>query len=71
MVDGKVFVFVFLCPYYRYIWGKCKDLQRRGKIHLVFCLGVNIAFKAFFIQFISCLQIKTYSRICNMQYTSL
>ena len=37
-VHGKVFVSVSLCPYYRYIWGKCKDLQRRGKIYQVFCL---------------------------------
>ena len=37
-VRGKVFVSVSLCPYYRYIWGKCKDLQRRGKTYQVFCL---------------------------------
>ena len=29
----KVFVSVSLCPYYQYIWGKSKDLQRRGKIY--------------------------------------
>ena len=44
-VHGKVFVSVSLCPYYRYIWGKCKDLQRRGKIYQVFCLGGTIAVK--------------------------
>ena len=31
-VHGKLFVSVSLYPYYRYIWGKCKDLQRRGNI---------------------------------------
>ena len=44
-VHGKVFVSVSLCPYYWYIWGKCKDLQRRGKIYQVFCLGGTIAVK--------------------------
>ena len=34
-VYGKIFVFVSICPYYRYIWSKCKDLQRRGKIYLL------------------------------------
>ena len=29
-VTNKVLVSVSLCPYYRYIWGKCKDLQRQG-----------------------------------------
>ena len=32
-ISSKIFVSVSLCPYYRLIWGKCKDLQRRGKIH--------------------------------------
>ena len=44
-VHVKVFVSVSLCAYYRYIWGKCKDLQRRGKIYQVFCLGSTIAVK--------------------------
>ena len=43
-VHGKVFI-CFLCLYYWYIWGKCKDLQRRGKIYQVFCLGSTIAIK--------------------------
>ena len=38
-------LFVSLCPYYCNIWGKCKDLQRRGKIYHVFCLGDTIAVK--------------------------
>ena len=28
-VIDKVFVSVSLCPYYRYTWGKCQDLQRQ------------------------------------------
>ena len=44
-VHGKVFVSVSVCPYYRCIWGKCKDLQRRGKIYQVFCHGGIIAVK--------------------------
>ena len=44
-VHGKIFVSVSLCPYYRYIWGKRKDLQRRGKMYQVFCLGGTIAVK--------------------------
>ena len=31
-VSNKVFVSVSLCSHYRYIWGKCKDLQRQGQI---------------------------------------
>ena len=38
-VTNKLFVSVSLCPYYRYIWGKCKDLQRQGKVHHVFHVG--------------------------------
>ena len=44
-IHGKVFFSVSLCRYYRYIWDKCKDLQRRGKIDQVFCLGGTIAVK--------------------------
>ena len=44
-IHGKVFVSVSVCPYYRYIRGKCKDLQRRGEICQVFCLGGTIAVK--------------------------
>lgn len=39
----KVFVFVSLCPYYCYIWGTCKDRQRKEKIYQVVCLGGTIA----------------------------
>ena len=40
-ISGKISV--SLCPYYRLIWGKCKDLQRRDKIDQVFCLGVKLS----------------------------
>ena len=35
---SKVFVSHSLCPYYRFLWGKCKELQRKGRINQVFCL---------------------------------
>ena len=41
-ISSKIFVSVSLCPYYRFIWGKCKDLQRRGKIDQVFCHGRTV-----------------------------
>ena len=44
-VHGKVFVSVSLCLYHRYIWGKCKDQQRRGKIYQDFCLRGTISVK--------------------------
>ena len=33
---SKVYISHSLCPYYRYICGKCKDLQRNGKVSQVF-----------------------------------
>ena len=44
-VSSRIFVSVSSCPYYRFIWGKCKVLQRRGKIHQVFCLGGTVSVK--------------------------
>ena len=35
-VPNKIFISVSLCPYYRYIWGKCKDLQRQDQVNHVF-----------------------------------
>ena len=32
----RFFVTHLLCPYYRFLWGKCKDLQRKGRISQVF-----------------------------------
>ena len=34
-----------LCPYYRYLWGKCKDFQRRDIFNQVFCLGGFVTIK--------------------------
>ena len=34
-----------LCPYYHYLLGKCKDLQRKGRISKVFCLGAVVTIK--------------------------
>ena len=44
-VPNKVFVSVSLCSYYRYIWVKCKDLQRQGQVNHVFCLGGVVCIK--------------------------
>ena len=33
---NKVCVTHSVCPYYCFLWGKCKDLQRKGKISHVF-----------------------------------
>ena len=46
-ISSKIFVSVSLCPYYQFIWGKCKDHQRRGKIRQVFCLGGTVLVKLF------------------------
>ena len=39
---NKVFLTHSLCPYYRFLWGKCKDLQRKGRISQDFCLGAVV-----------------------------
>ena len=44
-INNKVYVNPSLCPYYRYLWGRCKDLQRRKMIHHVFYLGSVVAIK--------------------------
>ena len=44
-VPNKVFVSVSLCSCYRYIWGKCKDLQRQDQVNHVFCLGGVVCIK--------------------------
>ena len=33
---NKVFVSHSLCPYYRFLWGQCKELQRKGRINQAF-----------------------------------
>ena len=42
---SKLYISHSLCPYYRYIWGKCKDLQRKGKVSKVFCLGAIVTIR--------------------------
>ena len=42
---SKVFISNSLCPYHRYLWGKCKDLQRTGIFNQVFCLGAVVTLK--------------------------
>ena len=44
-VINKVFVSASLCPYYKYIWGKCKDMQKQGKVHHIFCLDNLVCIK--------------------------
>ena len=43
---SKVFISNSLCLYYRYLWSKREDLQRRGIFNQVFCLGVVVTIKA-------------------------
>ena len=39
---SKVYINNLLCPYYCFLWGKCKELQRKGKVNQVFCLGADV-----------------------------
>ena len=36
---SKVYITNLLCPYYRFLWARCKELQRKGKVEQVFGLG--------------------------------
>ena len=38
IIKSKVFVSHSLCSYYQYLWGKCKDLKRKGRVSQFFCL---------------------------------
>ena len=40
--ESKVYIIHLLCAYYCYIWGKCKDLQRKGNVGQIFCLGAVV-----------------------------
>ena len=42
---SNVYITNSLCPYYRFLWGKCKDLQRKGLINQVFCLSAVATIK--------------------------
>ena len=44
-MKSKVYINHSLCPYYCYIWAKCKDLQRKGKVSQVFCLGMVVTIR--------------------------
>ena len=44
-INNKLYVKPSLCPCYRYLWGRCKELQRRKMIRHVFCLGRVVAIK--------------------------
>ena len=44
-VPNKVFISLSLRPYYSYIWGKYKDLQRQGQVNHVLCLGSVVCIK--------------------------
>ena len=39
---SKVYRSYSLCPYYRFLWGKRKELQRKGRVDQVFCLGAAV-----------------------------
>ena len=30
-IPSKIFVLVLLCPYYHFVWSKCKNFQKKGK----------------------------------------
>ena len=42
---SKVFVSHSLCPYYRFLWEKWIELQRKGRVNQVFCLGAVVAIR--------------------------
>ena len=42
---SKVFVSHSLCPYYQFLWGKWKELQRKGQVNQVFCLGAVVSIR--------------------------
>ena len=42
---SNVYITNSLCPYYQFLWGKCKDLQRKSLINQVFCLGAVVTIK--------------------------
>ena len=66
---SKVYINNSLCPYYRFLWGKSEELQRKGKVNQVFCLGAVVTvrvtengplMKAFHEQDIIALQIRSF-----------
>ena len=47
IISGRAFVNTWLCPYYRFLWGQCKLLLQKKKIHQVFCLGGVVSIKLY------------------------
>ena len=39
---SKMYINNSLCPYYHFLWGKYKELQGRGKVNQLFCLGAVV-----------------------------
>ena len=46
-ITGRVFANTSLCPYYQFLWGQCKSLVNKKKIHQVFCLGDVVSIKLY------------------------
>ena len=42
---SKVFASHSWYPYYWFLWGECKELQSKGRINQVFCLGAVVTVK--------------------------
>ena len=47
IISGRAFVNTSLYPYYRFLWGQCKSLVHKKKIHKVFCLGDVVSIKLY------------------------
>ena len=43
--NSKVYINNSLCPYYRYIWCKCKDLQGKDKVNQIFSFGAVVTIR--------------------------
>lgn len=44
-IKSEAFVSHSLCPYYQYLWGKCKYFQRKGKISQGVSLGAVVTIR--------------------------
>ena len=41
----NIYITNSLCPFYHFLWGKCKDLQRKELISHAFCLCAVVTIK--------------------------
>ena len=41
----NVFVANSLCIYYDFLWGECKDLEKKGLVNQAFCLDAVVTIK--------------------------